>query len=181
MWLWLWKRLKSVSSVIASSLSLVSFSHIEVLSTPHSHLAPYHIQTKLEVTDSSSILSWKENIVHGAFKMRFLTGKRKELVSSMEFCHCQRIFHDCSKKKSLHNPTVSKSLSHPLPRKSASERWDKGLFILSLFHLFPKVGLSHLHTPPQDVASRDPTNPKTLAISLFKIQKYFSQLQRGIT
>lgn len=168
MWLWLWKRLKSVSSVIASSLSLVSFSHTEVLSSPHSHLVPYHIQTKLEVTDSSSILSWEENIIHEAFKMCFLAGKRKELVSSLEFCHCQRIFHDCSPpKKFLHNSTVSKSLSHPLPRKSASGRWDKGLFILSLFHLFPKVGLSHLHTPPQDVASSDPKNPKTLAIYLF--------------
>lgn len=79
------------------------------------------------------------------------------------------------KKISLHNSTVSKSLSHPLPCNSASGSWDKGLFILSLFHLLPKVGLPHLHTPPQDVASSDPKNPKTflLAIYLFKIQKYF--------
>lgn len=78
------------------------------------------------------------------------------------------------KKISLHNSIVSKSLSHPLPCKSASGSWDKGLFILSLFHLLP-LGLPHLHAPPQDVASSDLKNPKTfpLAIYLFKIQKYF--------
>ena len=139
LWLWLWKSWNLCSLSLSPDSSLYPFLTLRCWVILSFTWLPCQVQTKLEVTDSSHICSWEEVIILRVSETCFLTGKRKELVLSLEeLCHCQMILLDGSEKYIYsHNSSEYKVLSQPLPCWSPSGSWNEQLSLSSLWTYCP--------------------------------------------